>query len=75
MLGGDTLTELRTSFIMAEQERRGGVSSRMSPLVQVSDVGSLMSQVIVVTTALFCLLSASLPVYMSACFPTNHNAC
>ena len=35
MLGGTTLQELRTCLALAEQERKGGVSPRMSPLVQV----------------------------------------
>lgn len=42
MLGGDTLNELRSSFVAAEQERHGGVSQHVSPLVQVSDVGTLL---------------------------------
>jgi NADH dehydrogenase [ubiquinone] 1 alpha subcomplex assembly factor 5 len=42
MVGGSTLTELRTAFASAEQERDGGVSPRASPLAQVSDVGSLL---------------------------------
>lgn len=35
MLGGDTLQELRIACSLAEQEREGGVSSRVSPLAQV----------------------------------------
>lgn len=42
MLGGNTLQEFRISFALAEQEREGGVSPRVSPLAQVNDVGSLM---------------------------------
>eukprot|EP00803_Ostreobium_quekettii_P004892 evm.model.scf_1234.3 EVM.evm.TU.scf_1234.3 scf_1234:21267-28694(+) len=43
MLGGNTLQELRISFALAEQEREGGVSPRVSPMVQVSEVGGLLS--------------------------------
>lgn len=43
MLGGATLSELRTSFVLAEQERDGGVSPHMSPLVAPGDAGSLLS--------------------------------
>lgn len=32
MVGGDTLFELRTSLLLAEQERRGGMSVRVSPM-------------------------------------------
>ena len=32
MVGGDTLFELRTSLLLAEQERRGGMSVRISPM-------------------------------------------
>ena len=42
MLGGDTLSELRSSLVVAEQEVAGGVSPRMSPLVHVGDVGMLL---------------------------------
>eukprot|EP00939_MAST-03C_sp_MAST-3C-sp1_P003891 g3891.t1 len=42
MLGGDTLNELRSSFVAAEQERLGGVSQHVSPLAQVSDAGTLL---------------------------------
>ena len=42
MLGGDSLFELRTSLQLAEQERRGGVSPRVSPLADVKDMGGLL---------------------------------
>lgn len=42
MVGGDTLFELRTSLQLAESERRGGVSPRVSPLADVRDVGGLL---------------------------------
>lgn len=41
-LGGDTLCELRSSFIVAEQDRDGGVSPHMSPLMMVTDAGNLL---------------------------------
>ncbi|KAF4123874.1 NADH dehydrogenase [Geosmithia morbida] len=44
MLGGDTLYELRTSLQLAEQERRGGISPRVSPLADVRDVGGLLQK-------------------------------
>ncbi|EJT79537.1 hypothetical protein GGTG_04622 [Gaeumannomyces tritici R3-111a-1] len=44
MLGGDTLFELRTSLQLAEQERKGGISPRVSPLADVRDVGGLMQR-------------------------------
>jgi NADH dehydrogenase [ubiquinone] 1 alpha subcomplex assembly factor 5 len=42
MMGGDSLFELRTSLQLAEQERRGGVSTHTSPLADVRDVGGLL---------------------------------
>lgn len=42
MLGGSTLQELRHSFYLAEQERKGGISPHCSPLVRPSDVAALM---------------------------------
>ncbi|KAF7559113.1 hypothetical protein G7046_g5041 [Stylonectria norvegica] len=44
MLGGDTLFELRTSMQLAEQERRGGMSLRVSPLADVKDMGGLLQK-------------------------------
>ncbi|KAH8778831.1 S-adenosyl-L-methionine-dependent methyltransferase [Diaporthe sp. PMI_573] len=44
MLGGDTLFELRTSLQLAEQDRRGGMSPRVSPLADVRDVGGLLQK-------------------------------
>jgi len=43
MLGGDTLQELRSSLVMAEQEREGGVSPHISPFTSLPDVGNLLS--------------------------------
>ena len=42
MLGGDTLKELRSSLLLAEQEREGGVSQHVSPFAHVGDIGQLM---------------------------------
>ncbi|ODV87961.1 hypothetical protein CANARDRAFT_193434 [[Candida] arabinofermentans NRRL YB-2248] len=44
IFGGDTLFELRTSLQLAEQERNGGISPRVSPFVGSADVGSLMQK-------------------------------
>jgi len=44
MLGGDSLYELRTSLQLAELDRRGGVSTHTSPLVDVRDVGGLLQR-------------------------------
>ncbi|KAI5804484.1 S-adenosyl-L-methionine-dependent methyltransferase [Geopyxis carbonaria] len=44
MFGGDTLYELRTSLQLAEQERRGGVAPRVSPLADTKDVGGLLDK-------------------------------
>lgn len=44
IFGGDTLYELRTSLQLAELERLGGMSPRMSPLVDLKDVGSLLNR-------------------------------
>ncbi|ORY06131.1 S-adenosyl-L-methionine-dependent methyltransferase [Clohesyomyces aquaticus] len=44
MMGGDSLFELRTSLQLAEQDRRGGVSTHTSPLADVRDVGGLLQR-------------------------------
>lgn len=44
LIGGDTLYELRTSLQLAEIERSGGVSPRVSPLVHLNDVGTLLNR-------------------------------
>ena len=44
MLGGDTLFELRTSLMLAEQERQGGLSVRVSPMTDTRDVSSLLTR-------------------------------
>jgi NADH dehydrogenase [ubiquinone] 1 alpha subcomplex assembly factor 5 len=38
------LFELRTSLQLAEQERKGGISPRVSPLADVRDVGGLLQK-------------------------------
>ncbi|KAF3045813.1 hypothetical protein E8E11_000744 [Didymella keratinophila] len=44
MMGGDSLYELRTSLQLAEQDRRGGVATHVSPLADVKDVGGLLQK-------------------------------
>lgn len=43
LLGGDTISELRIACSIAEMEREGGVSPRVSPMARLRDAGSLMS--------------------------------
>ncbi|KAI9482829.1 MAG: S-adenosyl-L-methionine-dependent methyltransferase [Benjaminiella poitrasii] len=44
MMGGDTLFELRTSLQLAETERENGVSPRVSPMAESSDMSRLLSR-------------------------------
>ncbi|KAI9298083.1 S-adenosyl-L-methionine-dependent methyltransferase [Neoconidiobolus thromboides FSU 785] len=44
MFGGDTLFELRTSLQLAEQERGGGLSPRVSPFAEAKDISNLLSR-------------------------------
>lgn len=44
LFGGDTLYELRTSLQLAELERKGGISPRVSPLIHLNDIGSLLTK-------------------------------
>ncbi|HWM49647.1 MAG TPA: methyltransferase domain-containing protein [Xanthobacteraceae bacterium] len=44
MLGGDTLTELRESFFVAEATTEGGVSPRVAPFVAVREAGALLQR-------------------------------
>lgn len=44
MYGGETLFELRTSLQLAEQEREGGISPRVSPMTDTRDCASLLSR-------------------------------
>jgi SAM-dependent methyltransferase len=44
LLGGDTLTELRQSFAVAESELDGGVSPRVAPFPGVREMGALLQR-------------------------------
>jgi SAM-dependent methyltransferase len=44
VLGGATLTELRTAFLIAEEEMEGGASPRVAPFADVRDLGSLLQR-------------------------------
>jgi len=44
MLGGDTLFELRTSLQLAELDREGGISIRVSPMTDTRDISNLLSR-------------------------------
>jgi SAM-dependent methyltransferase len=44
MLGGATLTELRESWILAEDEIAGGASPRVAPFADVRDLGALLQR-------------------------------
>ncbi len=44
LAGGDTLTELRQAFLMAESRRSGGVSPRVAPMGEVRDLGGLLQR-------------------------------
>jgi SAM-dependent methyltransferase len=44
LLGGDTLYELRQALTAAEIEARGGASPRVSPFVEVRDLGTLLQR-------------------------------
>jgi SAM-dependent methyltransferase len=44
LLGGDTLTELRQSFALAEAEIEGGVSPHVSPFADVRELGALLQR-------------------------------
>jgi len=44
LFGGDTLTELRQSFAVAESERDGGVSPRVAPFPDVREMGALLQR-------------------------------
>lgn len=43
LVGGSTLSELRSSMVLAEMERDGGVSPHVGPFVDFADVGSLLT--------------------------------
>ena len=44
LLGGETLTELRESFAVAEAEIEGGVSPRVPPFADLRDAGALLQR-------------------------------
>ncbi|XP_031374640.1 putative methyltransferase At1g22800, mitochondrial isoform X2 [Punica granatum] len=44
ILGGETLKELRIACTIAQMEREGGISPRVSPLAQVRDAGNLLTR-------------------------------
>jgi ubiquinone/menaquinone biosynthesis C-methylase UbiE len=44
LIGGDTLSELRQAFAMAEAEIENGVSPRVAPFADVRDLGSLLQR-------------------------------
>jgi SAM-dependent methyltransferase len=44
MIGGDSLTELRQSLLAAEAEITGGASPRVSPFVDLRDMGALLQR-------------------------------
>ena len=44
LLGGDTLTELRESFAVAESELTDGVSPRVAPFPDLRDMGALLQR-------------------------------
>ena len=44
LLGGETLTELRQSFLEAEMEIEGGASPRVAPFADLRDCGALLQR-------------------------------
>lgn len=44
LLGGNTLVELRTSLLAAEEEIEGGASPRVAPFADVADLGALLQR-------------------------------
>ena len=44
MLGGDTLGELREALALAESAEEGGISPRLSPTVDLQDMGALLQR-------------------------------
>jgi SAM-dependent methyltransferase len=44
LLGGATLAELRTAFLIAEEETEGGASPRVAPFADVRDLGGLLQR-------------------------------
>jgi SAM-dependent methyltransferase len=44
LLGGETLTELRQSFVAAEVELEGGLSPRVAPFADIRELGALLQR-------------------------------
>ena len=44
MFATDTLYELRSSFLLAEQDREGGMGQHISPFTSMQDMGGLLTQ-------------------------------
>lgn len=44
LFGGETLYELRSSLHLAETERKGGLSSHLSPFTKIRDIGALLNR-------------------------------
>jgi SAM-dependent methyltransferase len=44
ILGGETLTELRQAFALAESEIEGGISPRVAPFADVRELGALLQR-------------------------------
>ena len=44
LIGGDTLTELRSAFAVAESEVQGGVSPRVAPFADIRELGGLLQR-------------------------------
>jgi SAM-dependent methyltransferase len=44
LFGGETLTELRQSFAIAESELDGGVSPRVAPFADIREIGALLQR-------------------------------
>jgi len=44
LFGEDTLFELRNSFLIAEQEREGGIANHISPFATISDIGDVLTK-------------------------------
>ena len=53
-MGGDTLQELRIALSLAEQEREGGLSAHVSPMLTITDIGNVLNRAgykLITTTA------------------------
>lgn len=43
-IGGDSLQELRICMSLAEQERDGGISTHVSPMLELTDIGNILNR-------------------------------